>query len=1147
MIVKKTKTYPSTNIDLNHVFIWQLWLLKISTKGKSTITLFYSWIIPSDSKLRGWQNAIEEVNQSISVSKDKVIRVELIRTDYFGTGRNIQTFLLGLLKGMHLNEIETEDTSPIPNSFFNLNLGGSSAEIENNFVIRPEVMLPLDHLLLPWTSKTTPNPTEYSVFVNQLFFKSKMNLLSFDGFDMSSLQIKEIIQILTGQLKKATGFDMTKESAPRIGNIEWYRLPVSDSDLVSLISYGAIKDDGTAKGVGIYLRALGQPSKNVLIRCRIINGEEISLDQVKEMVWGDSDITLDFFSQQPVSEIEVTVWEKDADGIANILFEQSSICIRSMRTRMSLIGSQINSGRINLLNKLAGKEQYKKTDLAKYNRSTSASVLETGGYDKDSWVSSSRSVMDFMKKLYPQKSEGHFFLNGWDKEKEQSGQLSFIEWIFKLISGDQRGGLIFIDPYFDEDAIEIFANARTTNTQFRIVTCTQHREKQDLEDKEVTPTSDGVEAAQDEGLTGTAQKIRNACERFKPLLKGLELYVNDLVSIARGKQQIFHDRYLLLLDREGNITCGFHLSNSLQGATRKAPLLVTPIPVDILPSVYAYVENLIHPENDAPNAKKIQVIQLYPLPEVDSESLLPIDKPENPSEPIGKLNEVPEAKFFFSKLLDDPSIEMKTDLELFKLLKTSNLVPEDRGSFQLYELSPLQISTFVACLNSCSQKDFNRLFTALGQTLARGQFYKYEHESNSTSYDGWKLLSEAVRQYPNIAKKLMQFLETLEEVMHFDRDRVRIYQLYNESTFEEVLENTIRELNHMSGDFFGIEFHFYYGCKLLLRSFPKKAVGMMEILLEQARKEEWNEAVPSLRATLLFLSAFAHRTLRYYHHSDIDLQVCLLKSKDFSVRASACGAVVQYLVGERQDNYDFESLQATLSSNLCREEYLLTISAYAAELNTKQDLLEKKVYGELVENWIVMEGLTERVIKVLSGRLEFNQSFKITKNFLNPLIAKKILTNKWSFDYWNIVFERKIKFREVYVNNSSYTTSDHFSSNTDFELSNTIIHFFKRLRASEQQLVLNRWFELVFPLWMVINKPFGYHSSLNSFIGAAERIYWLTNLLEIMIDKKLIKTQVLDDSNNFLMKYQPEIEKVERQLNRGAYMPILGLKANYKS
>ena len=79
-------------------------------------------------------------------------------------------------------------------------------------------------------------------------------------------------------------------------------------------------------------------------------------------------------------------------------------------------------------------------------------------------------------------------------------------------------------------------------------------------------------------------------------------------STGGGDINLLHDRYILIFN--GNILQkGFHLSNSIQGATKKQPLLITPIPEDVLQKVNNHINDLIS-KTEIENSV-IKIIPLY--------------------------------------------------------------------------------------------------------------------------------------------------------------------------------------------------------------------------------------------------------------------------------------------------------------------------------------------------------------------------------------------------------------------------------------------------------------------------------------------------------------------------------------------------------
>ena len=143
------------------------------------------------------------------------------------------------------------------------------------------------------------------------------------------------------------------------------------------------------------------------------------------------------------------------------------------------------------------------------------------------------------------------------------GLLEMVEWFKEVFSRFHGGRLLLADPFFDEIGLELLSLS-------------------------------GCEAMELSVITTTAKKAGAAEERqslLRPKSSLFKANSDSRLRIFMRPDQAFHDRYLLL-EKEGEVE-GFHLSNSLQGAAQKNPLLITPIPGDVLPQVKAYVDGLI--------------------------------------------------------------------------------------------------------------------------------------------------------------------------------------------------------------------------------------------------------------------------------------------------------------------------------------------------------------------------------------------------------------------------------------------------------------------------------------------------------------------------------------------------------------------------
>jgi hypothetical protein len=100
----------------------------------------------------------------------------LLRADYYGSGTKIRNAIIELFS-KQLSEIVWDDQDGLPpNAFLHLNL---EVYGKNLYVVRPEVMVPVEHVLIPWSSKSMPSPVGYGIFVSQIVNLDKVNLIAF--------------------------------------------------------------------------------------------------------------------------------------------------------------------------------------------------------------------------------------------------------------------------------------------------------------------------------------------------------------------------------------------------------------------------------------------------------------------------------------------------------------------------------------------------------------------------------------------------------------------------------------------------------------------------------------------------------------------------------------------------------------------------------------------------------------------------------------------------------------------------------------------------------------------------------------------------------------------------------------------------------
>ncbi|MCP4350939.1 MAG: hypothetical protein GY795_36195 [Desulfobacterales bacterium] len=237
---------------------------------------------------------------------------------------------------------------------------------------------------------------------------------------------------------------------------------------------------------------------------------------------------------------------------------------------------------------------------------------------------------------------------------------------------------MILDPYFDESGVEMVARMESANFEYVVVTNTQSSKEPEVR----------------------ANSLKEKSQLLEILLHHLNFTLLDLQKIGKH-ERLFHDRYILMFDQNNQIQEGYHLSNSIQSATKNHPLLVTPVPYDLFDDIQAYLYDLL----DA--SKENQIIEtLFPSQKEQKRNKLFIRKP--------LLERMPEPGYFFSVLLQQETLISLSVEELERELKEKNILVENSvssGSVKTY------LNNVTEHLKNIEPEKFRQVWVALCELL----------------------------------------------------------------------------------------------------------------------------------------------------------------------------------------------------------------------------------------------------------------------------------------------------------------------------------------------------------------------------------------------------------------------------------------------
>ena len=168
----------------------------------------------------------------------------------------------------------------------------------------------------------------------------------------------------------------------------------------------------------------------------------------------------------------------------------------------------------------------------------------------------------------PQPSEDRWFPRGVEGEVESIAHLA------RLLDGGATRSAILADPWFGGEALQRFAlRVGSRGVNLTIVTGW---------------------AATDPDTRRLLDRGRSATEQLEAALHAIRHLLNPRITImnlADGKEQAFHDRYLVLYPHEGAPKV-FMLSNSINKLAGRWPFCMSLLAPDVSREARRYVEGL---------------------------------------------------------------------------------------------------------------------------------------------------------------------------------------------------------------------------------------------------------------------------------------------------------------------------------------------------------------------------------------------------------------------------------------------------------------------------------------------------------------------------------------------------------------------------
>jgi len=472
---------------------------------------------------------------------------------------------------------------------------------------------------------------------------------------------KKLLQELENYLSKQTKLPFGKKF-DHVGNLDIIIAPDRDSMGRPLVENHFEKGKPFIQHIKLHKELL-KTDDELLINIICKQDGRVIKDTVDKLLISKvQDINKEYSMDNCPDSIEVKIW-RVRQGKSMVIYDTQHYIIKQIQTRIELvetvpvIGEKWHQWLQKIRNNVPKEKRCEVDDK---------SIIERGE-NMPSFIG--EPVKKRLQRKAEWKCNDYFFPQGWNKEDEEHGLLSFIEWFKRKAKGAKS---IFLqDPYFEYVAMYFLATA-DINSECTVLTQTK-----------LKTNPDGT-CKVDEGDDSNNRKdcIVESIKNNPKMFGSMKLVIKDISC----NNKVLHDRYLFF-DYGNSKLEAYMLSNSFQGATTKQPLLVSQIGDAAFEKVSAYISEMCDNRED--------VETIYNYSEIKASNI------------DGKIADKVADRDFFEKLKQQEKKLKKGNVnQMLKDIKVSN-------SYDTYK----QWSTLGHFLSTINDDESNLIINNIASTI----------------------------------------------------------------------------------------------------------------------------------------------------------------------------------------------------------------------------------------------------------------------------------------------------------------------------------------------------------------------------------------------------------------------------------------------
>lgn len=770
----------------------QLWIVNIKQKDYESNRILYGRLVPYCYSDNAWYVSSSDHCMKVECKNNKVT-VNIIRMSCYLDSALCKDLIVRMAEGVSLGDISIQLGLRMDDKTKRellMTCFGKNGDV----VSRPIACL-LNRDSLSQDEITSPygGAGAFSAAIVQL---DKSDLLSInEKYD------PKVIRWIFERIYKDSGLDFNKSDRKRLGELELLCFPTIDDYEKNLLNLER-KKDGNIE-VAFNAKQLKEVD-NFLFHLILENDGLTVYSKILEADKSNKDCYCCSFKVEEYLDRIIDCAELEIFGIKNDLKHQKYLCcrykiyyLREINISVNLINNSSQKVRFNWLEgSLPHSAVNKAASLLEVNQKRKKKPSVVGGRVYDSWVKANRILDNILDRNCPAKSDACFFQKL--SQSDRKGRLLFVEWFKSLLSKYPGSKVSIFDPYFDEAGLGLLAFCATPEISCTIFRAEKKGEKENRQIVREGEENDSLNTK----LLGLGNK--------EILLSRFNLRIFEV------KAGLLHDRYILIKSKDNELLAGFHLSNSFQYLCENHPLLITPIPQDVLIDVDKYqreLEILSETANEGTNLLK-KVIE-FPRRKKTI---------ERNSDPWAFL-EGRLANFALSIWFGESELRDMTVDNLKRFLLNSNYVENCEFTYCVSD-----------GLNRCQRMikdfkgDFRFVWHVLAEIIGRSHIEDNKFECVNADGDFVKYLLEFVRE--DVESGIVEVKDGIEVLdrSYFEKDEMSVWNINLNLEYIGV-ENRVKCISLAE----------YFAIRILWERTPLELLKIMEDQVDYLLKNEKNE------------------------------------------------------------------------------------------------------------------------------------------------------------------------------------------------------------------------------------------------------------------------------------------------------------------